>query len=88
MRAIIFAVMLSGCATPASKPCEFPLWVRVTPDADGECRALGVKRRDDGSFVKDTDTIKGCAPIDRIITDGSESNMGHEMAHHMERNCR
>lgn len=87
MRPLLLVLALSGCAAPVFKPCEFPLWVRVTPNADAECRALGVKRRDDGSFVKDTDDIKGCAPADRIITDGSESNMGHEMAHHVERNC-
>lgn len=81
--------LMAGCASPV-KRCEFPLWVTVTPDADAECRALAPHnwRRDDGSFVKDTDTILGCAPKDRIITNGTESNMGHEMAHQVERNCK
>lgn len=88
MRPLILAVLLSGCATPV-KVCEFPLWVRVTPDADGECRALGGPqyRNDRGEFIKDTDTVLGCAPKDRIITNGTESNAGHEMKHHIDRNC-
>lgn len=63
---------------------------RINLDADAECRALAPHnwRRDDGSFVKDTDTIRGCAPKDRIITNGTPENMGHEMAHQVERNCK
>lgn len=79
---------MAGCASGPAKRCEFPLWVTVTPDADGECRTAGAKWKDMGGSITDRDTILGCAPKDRIITNGTESNMGHEMAHQVERNCR
>lgn len=91
MRPLLLAVILplTACKTvEAKEPCEFDLRVRVTANADEECRALGAKWRDDGKAIKDTDTIRGCAPKDRIITNGTESNMGHEMKHHIDRNCR
>ena len=81
----IFAATLGACATVA--PCEFPVLVRVTPEADAECRALGVKRNDAGEWISDSATVRGCAPTGKIITDGSESNMGHEMKHQKEKNC-
>ncbi len=85
----IAAVALVGCASPV-KRCEFPLWVTVTPDADGECRALPTlsKWADDGRGIKDTDRVNGCAPENRIITNGEWGNLGHEMRHQIERNCR
>lgn len=86
LRGLFSVALVSGCAQV--KPCEFPMWVRVTPDADEECRALGVKWKDMGGSIKDTDRVLGCAPKDRIITNGTESNMGHEMAHQVERNCK
>lgn len=87
--ALALALLLSGCATPPRVPCEFPLWVRVTPDADGECRALAPAgwKADDGSFIHDNDEVLGCSTPDRIITNGTESNLGHEMKHQLERNC-
>lgn len=90
MRPILFAIILSACASAPKVPCEFPLWVHVmsTESADEQCRIAGVKRRDDGSFIKDTDTIKGCAHNDWIITNGTESNMGHELKHLVDWNCK
>lgn len=85
--ALIAALALAGCSSPV-KRCEFPLLVTVTPDADGECRTAGVKWKDMGGSISDRDTILGCAPKDRIITNGTESNMGHELNHHVERNCK
>ncbi len=87
MRAMLLAVTLAGCAAPVR--CEFPLWVSVMPteEADEECRRLGVVKNDNGEFIKDTSTIRGCAAKDRIVTNGTESNMGHEMKHQVERNC-
>ena len=86
---LAFLLITAGCA---SKPlrCEFPLWVSVMPDseADAECRRLGVKRHDNGDFVEDSTTLRGCAPEYRIITNGSESNMGHELKHRVDRNCK
>ena len=87
MRPLLLAVaLLAGCATPA--PCEFSVAVRVTPDADGECRAAGAKWSDSGRSISDRDRIRGCAPKGKIITDGTASNMGHEMKHQVERNCK
>lgn len=87
--AILATTLLAGCA---SKPlrCEFPLWVSVMPDieADDECRRLGTNRHDDGSFIKDTTVLRGCAPQDRIITNGEEWVGGHELKHHVDRNCK
>lgn len=85
MRPLILAVLLTSCA--AVKVCEFPVWVRVTPDADSECRAAGAKWTDSGKAITDRTQILGCAPKDQIITNGTESNMGHEMKHHTDRNC-
>lgn len=85
----IAAVPLFGmCATPV-KRCEFPLWVTVTPNADAECRALAPMgwKADDGRFITDMDTVNGCAPKDRIITNGDEYVGGHELRHAVERNC-
>ena len=86
---LAFLLITAGCA---SKPlrCEFPLWVSVMPDAeaDAECRRLGAKRHDNGDFIKDTTTLRGCAPKDRIITNGDEFVGGHELNHHVERNCK
>ena len=90
LRSLSFlALLTAGCAYPV-KRCEFPLWVTVTPNADEECRALPNLSdwADDGRLIKDTDWIKGCAPKDRIITNGTPENMGHELAHQVERNCR
>ena len=82
----VFAVLLAGCAH-AVKPCEFDVRVRVTPNAEDECLSLGVRRADDGRFLGGRDRILGCAPRGRIITNGTESNMGHEMKHQVEKNC-
>lgn len=82
-------LLASACSAPV-KRCEFPLWVSVMPDeeADAECRRLGVRRHDNGDFVKDSTTIRGCAPKDHIITNGEEWVGGHELKHHVERNCK
>ena len=79
-------LFIGACATV--QPCEFDVRVRVTPYADEECWALGARRADDGRFLGDRDRILGCAPTGKIITNGTESNMGHEMKHQVERNCR
>ena len=70
--------VLAACSAPV-KRCEFPLWVSVMPDeeADAECRRLGVRSHDNGDFVKDSTTLRGCAPKDRIITNGEEWVGGH-----------
>ncbi len=88
MRPLVLLSLLSFGPCAPVKVCEFPLWVRVTPNADAECRAAGVKWKDNGESVKDSDRIKGCAPPDKIITNGTASNMGHEMAHQVARNCK
>ena len=87
---LALAVLLSGCQSVQAKPCEFAVLVRVTPDHNEECRALGGPqyRNDKGQFIKDSDTVMGCAPEGRIITNGTEANMGHEMKHQVERNCK
>ena len=86
---ILLIPLLAGCSTPV-KRCEFPLWVSVMPDieVDAECRRLGVKRHDNGDLIKDTTVLRGCAPKDRIITNGEEWVGGHELKHHIDRNCR
>lgn len=86
---LLAALLMMGCAAPV-KRCSFPIWVDVMPDeeADAECRRLGVKRHDNGDFVKDMTTLRGCAPKDRLITNGDEFVGGHELKHHVERNCR
>lgn len=88
MRPLILAVTLMGCAAQQRKPCEFSVWVRVLDQvsADAECHALNLIAHD-GSRVKDTTHVRGCAPKGMIITNGSESNMGHEMRHQVEANC-
>ena len=86
MRPSLIVVSLFG-ACAATQVCEFPLQVRVTPNADEECRAAGVRWKDNGKALKDTDRVLGFAPRGRIITNGTESNMGHEMVHQVERNC-
>jgi hypothetical protein len=86
MRPLILAAYFGACA--AIQPCEFPLMVRITPDADAECRALGVKRNDNGEWISDSARINGCAPAGKIISNGTETNMGHEMAHQRERYCK
>lgn len=79
----------TGCAE-APVRCEFPLWVSVMPavEADAECRRLGAKRHDNGDFISDLTTLRGCATKDRIITNGEEWVGGHELKHHVERNCK
>lgn len=82
--------ILGGCASVPRKPCEFTITVRVmdADSADAECRRLGVKWRDMGGSIKDTDTVRGCAPSGMIVSNGTEANLGHEMAHQVERNCK
>lgn len=89
LRGIPELILMAGCASPVRR-CSFPIWVDVMPDeeVDAECRRLGVKRHDNGDFVKDSTTLRGCAPKDRIITNGEEWVGGHELKHHVERNCR
>lgn len=87
MKAIALVVLMAGCATPR-KPCEFSVSVRVTDDADGECRDLGAKWSDSGKSIPLSARIFGCATNGKIITDGTTSNAGHELAHQIERNCR
>ena len=94
MRILALAALLplTSCKpVEAKEPCEFDLKVRVAwEQADAECRKLGGPsyRNDNGDFIKDTSTVLGCAPEGRIITNGTESNMGHEMKHQVERNCK
>ena len=90
MRPIILAATLitPGCAGQARKPCEFDVHVRVTAEHDEECREAGAWRTDSGEFITDMDTIYGCATAGLIITNGTPSNMGHEMAHQVDRNCK
>ena len=85
---LIVVMLLAGCQS-APRHCEFPLWVTVTSaqEADAECRKLGARRHDNGDFIKGTTTLRGCAPADRIITNGDEFVGGHELRHHVERNC-
>lgn len=91
MRMLLLAVLLSGCgASQLRRPCEFTVKVRVMEDeeADKECRRLGARRHDNGDFIKDTTTLRGCAPYDdTLITNGEEWVGGHELRHHVERNC-
>lgn len=83
---VVLILAMTGCKSVTA--CDFDIHVRVTPNPDEECRALGVKWKDNGQSLKDTDRIRGCAPKGRIITDGTESNMGHEMKHQKDRNCK
>ena len=88
--AVVAGLLFLGCASAPRKPCEFTITVKVmdTESADKECRRLGVKWRDMGGSIKDTDTVRGCAPAGLIISNGTEANLGHEMAHQAERNCK
>lgn len=83
----VLSLLTMGCAT-AKPPCDFDLHVRVTPYADEECWTAGARRADDGRFLGDRDRILGCALAGKIITNGTEMNMGHEMKHQMDRNCK
>jgi hypothetical protein len=80
-------LLLGGCASAYRKPCEFPLWVRVTANADEECREKGAKWADNGRIIPPSARIRGCSPKDQIITNGDEANLGHELRHHVDRNC-
>lgn len=93
LRGIPVLLFLAGCAHAGEprRACRFNVAVTVLFDtalADAECRMRGVKWSDNGESIKDTDTVRGCAPVGEIITNGTESNMGHEMAHQVERNCK
>jgi hypothetical protein len=86
----LMALTAFGCATPIRRPCDFTLKVRVldTYNADFECRRLGVLRKDNGDFIKESDTVRGCAPEGMIISNGTQDNLGHELNHAVERNCK
>lgn len=92
MRQLLLAAILpvlTGCASTLRTPCEFTVNVRVLDafNADHECRR-GVVFSDWGGSIPDRQWIKGCAGEGEIITNGSESNAGHEMAHMIDRHCR
>lgn len=86
----VLLLSLSACATPIRRPCEFTLKVRVLDayNADFECRRLGVHRADNGDFIKDTDMVRGCAPVGMIVSSGTQDNLGHELLHAVEANCK
>jgi len=82
-------VLLAGCGPSIRRPCEFDLHVKVLDQiaADAACHALGAVDHN-GNTVSDSRHIYGCAPAGEIITNGSADTMGHELMHHVERNCK
>ena len=78
-----------GCAAPLLLPCEFDLRVRVlgAGGVDRECHDRKAVDHN-GRIVPPSKRIYGCAPDVMIITNGTESNAGHEVRHHIDRNCR
>ena len=92
MRQLLLAAILPslGCASTLRTPCEFTVKVRVLDsfNTDHECRRAGVRFSDWGGSISDGRWILGCAPEGEIITNGTELNAGHEMAHQIDRNCR
>ena len=85
-----FWLGVAGCASALKTPCEFSVKVRVLnpDDTDNECRVKGVVFSDWGGSIPDSRWIRGCAPVGEIITNGTELNAGHEMAHQIDRHCR
>ena len=82
------ALLLMGCASTPRATCTFTATFTLTEDADALCRPLVGKRRDDGSFIKDTDDIRGCASSTHVISNGTRSNIEHEFWEHLvNKNC-
>ncbi len=79
---ITFAV---GCAHIKREPCEFDAHIRLTEDANAECHKSPM-RDHDGRLLNDTTEVLGCTG-DTIISNGTRSNVGHEVGHRIEASC-
>ncbi len=85
---LLLAVLLSGCqglaAVKRRAPCKLHVDVSLTEEPTPECVARGAVTHDD----KKPGEVYGCADATDVTSNGTESNLGHEMWYHVvPRNC-
>ena len=86
---IMLIAASSWCATAPRQPCSFSATFTLREDADEVCRPLVGKRRDDGSFIEDTDDLRGCAAAEArdIQSNGTKDNLSNELEHLVKKWC-
>lgn len=84
LRGIAAVVLMGGCAgAQPRKPCELDAHIRLTEEANAECHKFNLVDHK-GNRLNDTSEAYGCG---KIISNGTRSNVGHEVGHLIEKYC-
>ena len=78
-------ILLTACAHAYREPCEYDVHVRLTEEANAECHASRMVGHN-GVRLNNVTTVAGCGR-DKIISNGTRSNIGHENGHIIEKFC-